>query len=488
MSIIERITEAGDRMASRFVTVDEVAELETFDDEAVLALIADATDARKAADVLISAASSIVARRSDRAFGQAGLAQRKGHRTPTALVQHITGQSRGHVFRSVQTGEDLRDAAARRSPVPASSAGAAVVADAWHKSLTDALTDGALTNAQYDAIRRSLGEPPVDRYQDVDPASLQAAWYRAATMLIDEAAVSAIEDLRAAARTARDRLDPIGVSLRFDERYENRSFRVWIDETGQHNARLRFDDEAGAWVQTVLSAAMRRRRGPRFVPASGALEDAAPDVACPAEVGIEDERSKEQIQYDSLIAILRTGAAADPDQAFGDRQPGIRIVSTVGPGGEAATVGANAYLEDGGQALPASIVEKYLCDAGWVDITVDSSGNPLDVGREKRLFTAKQRTALRIRDGGCLWPGCPEPPSHCEAHHSEHWAEHRGRTDVDLGVMLCMFHHLRLHNQGWKITRRDGSFWLHPPPNERGGTGGPLIRLITKAPGRFAAA
>ena len=37
-----------------------------------------------------------------------------------------------------------------------------------------------------------------------------------------------------------------------------------------------------------------------------------------------DERTNEQLQYDTLLAILRAGANTDPMQAFGDRQPGVQ--------------------------------------------------------------------------------------------------------------------------------------------------------------------
>lgn len=500
MRIIERIGEASGRLAELFCTSDEIAELDRLDDETILGVIADAAAARKALDLLISAGSSVVARRSERSLGQSGLAQRKGHRTPTSLVQQITGESKGNVFRALQTGEELRDAATRRTAPPeVDAADAAAAPPPWHEPLTDALSAGRITHAQYDAIRRGLGEPPVERYPDLDPSFLPDAWRTAVTMLIDEAALSAIEDLRAAARIARDRLDPVGVTLRFDERYANRSFKAWIDEHGQQHAHIRFDDEAGAWAQAIISAALRPRRGPRFIAAPGvdaeidtdaeteSDSDSKQDADAAADRAAQDDRTMEQLQYDTFVAILRTGAAADPNQAFGDRQPGIRIVTTaddVSRDGESGNLKGTGYLEDSGQALPPGVLDKYLCDAATVPMTVDSFGNPLDLGREERLYTAKQRSALRIRDGGCLWPGCPAPPSQCEAHHSEHWAEHGGRTDIDLGLLLCMFHHLRLHNQGFKITRRDGRFWLYPPI----GSGEPPVMLETNAPRRFAVA
>jgi len=97
-------------------------------------------------------------------------------------------------------------------------------------------------------------------------------------------------------------------------------------------------------------------------------------------------------------------------------------------------------------------------------VTADACGNPLDVGREARLFTPRQRIALAIRDGGCMWRGCERPPSYCEAHHIDEWNRDRGRTDIDRGILLCRFHHMNLHHSGWRITREGkGDFALHHP-------------------------
>ena len=56
----------------------------------------------------------------------------------------------------------------------------------------------------------------------------------------------------------------------------------------------------------------------------------------------------------------------------------------------------------------AAAVEQAICGAGAVPVTVDSCGNPLDVGREQRLFTARQRIALAVRDGAARYIVRPE--------------------------------------------------------------------------------
>lgn len=506
-AVAARLTDAAARAALAF----GATRVEAMSDDALLRLLTDATEARNALEVMLASASAEVSRRSARELGYQGLAQRKGHRNGTSLVQNITGQSTGDVRRSVQVGEDLLPTS---EPIGGAVAAPARVEAAWLALLRDALATGRLGQAQFQAIRTGLGEPPADRYPDLDAEFLPRAWATAVERLVEEAAVVPVEALRAAARVARDRLDPIGVTLRFEERFAARSFRTWIDEHGQHHGRFVFDDDAALWVHTILSAALRPRRGPRFVPSDGGADtEGAGDEGEALDPGA-DERTNEQLQYDTLVAILRTGASADPMQAFGDRQPGVRIVvegTAITPGaeGSATRVTGIGHGEDTGAALPGSVVETYLCDAGASTLTVDATGRPLDLGREQRLFSRTQRIAIAIRDGGCIWPSCTAPPSWCEYHHIDHWSEHHGRTDVDDGVPLCRNCHMRLHNQGWRITRtRDretgaDTYWLHAPPHDTGaaivagtgigtgiGTGSRAAptRLTTKSPRRFHAA
>lgn len=495
-SPVVRLLGAARRVGDHVGLEGEVGEVvRGLDDDALLAVLSDAAEVRAAVEVITAALAVEANRRSARELGYDGLAQRKGHRNGTSLVQTITGQTRADVTRAVRTGEDLapvmsvstRGGASEVPPV------VPVVAE-WVRVLREALTGGLITQAQFRAIRDGLGDPPVERYPELDPGFLPAAWATAVGMLLEEAGVFAVEELRNAARTARDRLDPVGVTARFEERFAARSFRTWTDEHGQHHAKIAFDDDGAAWVEAILSAALRPRRGPRFVPspASAGAGAAAGDAL--------DDRSNEQVQYDTVLAILRTGAAADPAQSFGDRQPGVRILVTAdtlvptidADGLTRVRVSGVGHLEDGGTAIPGGVVESYLCDAGSVPIVRDGSGRPLDVGREQRLFTRKQRLAIGARDGGCIGEHCTAPMSWTEIHHLTHWS-HGGGTDVDDGVPLCRNCHLGLHNRGQWITRERGpdggdTYWLHSPPDPVTGEAPPPVRLRSRSPLRFSAA
>jgi hypothetical protein len=60
----------------------------------------------------------------------------------------------------------------------------------------------------------------------------------------------------------------------------------------------------------------------------------------------------------------------------------------------------------------------------------------LTVGRASRVVQPAQRSALAVRDGGCVFPGCDRPLAWCEAHHLLSWLD-GGRTDLANLAMVC---------------------------------------------------
>jgi hypothetical protein len=61
---------------------------------------------------------------------------------------------------------------------------------------------------------------------------------------------------------------------------------------------------------------------------------------------------------------------------------------------------------------------------------------PLDVGRASRVVQPTQRSALAVRDGDGVLPGCGRPLAWCEAHHLLSWLD-GGHTDLANLAMVC---------------------------------------------------
>lgn len=488
--------------------------LDRLSDDGVVAALEAATGLVRAGEKVRIAASGAAAARSTREAGHTGLAQKRGHRNPASLIQEITGATRAEAAKHVRLGESLRtiagidagrdamtDASAPAVP-PNGGAGAgggvepgagseseaaavpgvgsaASSLEPWHGPLGRALLAGTIGSAQHDAILRGLGEPPEpdplaasgdDDALDADAVARgreawREAWMLAAEQLIAEARERTVEELGRAARTIRDQLDPAGAQRGFDQRFEARAFRLWRDADGVRRGSIIFDDLGGAWAQTIWDSALRPRRGgPRFVDS---------EEKARAEELVADPRTNDQLAYDLFLDVLSAGALADAATVFGTRQAGVRIVVPADAiAQERSSAPAVALVEDDQTVLPAWLAAQQMCDTATRHVTVDGVGNPLDVGREARLYRPNQKIALAIRDGGCRWRGCDRPASYCESHHIDEWVRDEGRTDIDRGILLCRFHHMELHHGGWRITREGlGDFVLHPPP----GRGDPLV-------------
>ncbi len=312
------------------------------------------------------------------------------------------------------------------APAPVSGGGTVPLGLVWHAPLATALGRGAITSAQHDAIAQGLGVPP---------EGADEAWQLAAEQLVDFAGEVTVEQLGAHARSLRDLLDPEGANARYLARYEQRSFRMWTDGQGLTHGRFVFDDESAEWVRSIIDAALRPRRGgPRFVSESERAD---------AERLRRDSRTNEQLAHDLLLDVLKAGSVADAASVFGARQAGVRVVTVVPreeflagrrndgswvaatgepvQAAERRASGAVARFQESGVTVPGGIAEKTRCNSGISPVVVDEGGNPLDVGRESRLYTSRQRVALALRDGGCRWPGCDRPPSYCEAHRHRPW-------------------------------------------------------------------
>ncbi|MGH3939969.1 MAG: HNH endonuclease signature motif containing protein, partial [Pseudonocardiaceae bacterium] len=58
--------------------------------------------------------------------------------------------------------------------------------------------------------------------------------------------------------------------------------------------------------------------------------------------------------------------------------------------------------------------------------------------------------ALAQRDKGCSFPSCHRAPRYCHAHHIIPWLDGGATTLTNL-CLLCEYHHVIVHRQGWHI-------------------------------------
>ncbi|MBO3735902.1 HNH endonuclease signature motif containing protein, partial [Glycomyces niveus] len=82
-----------------------------------------------------------------------------------------------------------------------------------------------------------------------------------------------------------------------------------------------------------------------------------------------------------------------------------------------------------------------------------ATGEAVELGRALRLPNASLRRKLELEQPeGCAWHGCDRPVAWTEAHHIEHWAD-GGPTSAENLILLCRFHHGRIHTAGWSVEK-----------------------------------
>ncbi|MCY3987549.1 MAG: HNH endonuclease signature motif containing protein, partial [Gammaproteobacteria bacterium] len=93
-----------------------------------------------------------------------------------------------------------------------------------------------------------------------------------------------------------------------------------------------------------------------------------------------------------------------------------------------------------------------------------AKGEPLAVGRRTRAVPPAIRRALRVRDGGCRFPGC-DRSRFVHAHHIKHWAD-GGETALNNLVTLCSFHHRQVHEGGYAVHVDEGEIRFTRPDGD----------------------
>jgi hypothetical protein len=107
-----------------------------------------------------------------------------------------------------------------------------------------------------------------------------------------------------------------------------------------------------------------------------------------------------------------------------------------------------------GKPISVSKARLLACEAGVIPSVFDySTGEAVELGRTKRLPNVALRHKLELEQPeGCAWSGCRAPIAWTEGHHVAHWAD-GGPTLAENLILLCRFHHSRIHTGKWSIEK-----------------------------------
>lgn len=465
---------------------DSITAVRELDDSALVSTQREISELRRLVDARASLVAGEIAFRSRRELGYSGLAQKEGFQNAEKLIQATTGSTRREASTLVTAGTLVHESMALDAADPHTGEvpDGCEVREPWLVAIGGAVAAGRLTIDSARAIRSGLGEPSEDR--GISSDALAAAAHTLLQEALGNEGICGLDadHLYRRARELRDELDEAGIAGRERLIYERRSFRRTRQPDGASRFIIDPDLEMSAWLDDVYEKLTSPRRGgPRFV--DPADREWAESIAT-------DPRTTEQYLHDAFFGLLRKGVDADfaesglagtglagtgpagiaasprrtprivGSRIVGSRVPAVRVLVT-----EESLRSRTGHGRIEGTGTPVSIetVERLVCTGGTVPIVFGREGNVLDLGRETRLFTNRQKIALATRDGGCIWTGCDSPASWTEAHHINHWARDHGNTDVADGVLLCRHHHLLLHNNHWEIVCEGNIYWLIPPPD-----------------------
>jgi hypothetical protein len=315
-----------------------------------------------------------------------------------------------------------------------------------HDILSSAMARGEVNLAQARAIVASLDQLPTRGEFATSPEQRTAAEAHLVKLAADHDA----KQLRYLGRhlfevIAPELADQVeGKQLEAEEAraLQRTTLTMWEDDEGTTHGRFRVPALYGQMLDNMLMSLTAPSR-------SVATNTTGIDPDLPAAVrrGIAFTQILETVDAKDLPATGGCGATVVVTMRL------EQLLADLDAAGVCA-------LDTGGR-ISAAEARRLACSAGIIPMVLSGKGQPLDVGRKRRLHTEAMRVAMGVRDKGCTAEHCQTPPGLCHAHHDHPWSR-GGKTNVATGRLLCPHHHRRLHDPGYLTTHLpDGKLRFH---------------------------
>jgi hypothetical protein len=366
-----------------------------------------------------------------------GLSDRYGFRSGTHFLEFLTRVSAAEAARRVRLGR-------------ATIAGTSLVGDPLppkHPQVAAALDAGEIGIDSANVIVRCLDQ--------ASPHATAEEIAVAETELVTAAARDSADLIGVQARAWREALDPDGAEPRDERIHRLRSFRVGREN---ENGLTPFSGVAEPYFAGLLRAAINNANKPGVEPRFLSEADRQAGLSIvetdEGEVieGVTDPRTRDQRNYDVLQGVVTAGLRSTGTKT-GELRDLAQVTAVITMDDLQSGTGV-AWLDDVTEPISAAKTQELVCATGLAKVIIGENGEPLYLGKHKRYFTAAQMRALAVRDGGCVWPGCGAPAAWADGHHVRAYAD-GGPTDIDNGVLLCPYHHHKLHRSGFRIRMID---------------------------------
>jgi hypothetical protein len=242
------------------------------------------------------------------------------------------------------------------------------------------------------------------------------------------------------------RLDPDGPE---PDPTEGRSLTLATHADGSVSGRFALDAVGGEKVQAVLESMLQANR-----PAG-------------------DTRSRSQRLGDAFVQWADNTLASGQLPILRTVKPHVVVTIDVDDFADPHT-GPGAAATGFGARISAARARWLACDGTISRIVIGPEGQPVDLGRTKRMWPPHLRRGVEVRDRHCVFAGCEAPTHWCDVHHVLEWVLDDGPTSIDNGALLCEQHHTKVHH-GFRISRQpDGRWHTWRPDGTEILVGGPL--------------
>ncbi|MDP9806077.1 hypothetical protein J2S70_000659 [Trueperella bonasi] len=230
--------------------------------------------------------------------------------------------------------------------------------------------------------------------------------------------------------------------------------RKALGATGEYNER-----RAGAFINIFTKVTQYADTQPsaRMVPHVSVLTD----LSMLAVAGLRAREAGDAATVGADAAVDATGGeySAGAGSMAGSEDAQLGKLKAVIPAGIASShfEGLEPAALENGRPLTPSQLQTILCDSEIARIVLGPKSAELDVGRSSRTCTPKQARAVIARDRTCRYPGCDQLYQSSHIHHVQHWRD-GGRTDIDNLIMLCWYHHEKVHAENITIKHYEGGW------------------------------
>ncbi len=171
------------------------------------------------------------------------------------------------------------------------------------------------------------------------------------------------------------------------------------------------------------------------------------------------------------ICDLRSALAATDDQ-FTSNRP--RYLVHLHTGNDQQEVHAEGRDGDMVIGVSDATAERLCCDADHETVTHDDDLQVAAVSERSSVIRGRLRRLVQLRDRTCRVPGCNHRARR-EIHHLHHRG-HGGTNHIDNLLLVCAYHHHRLHEGGWHAHRLPNDTIEFTLPNGRTLTAAPASK------------